>query len=69
MTLDAVLDLTPRTIWYLFSKSHELTARERLLLVSDLTAVAAPTQFKDGGTLRRDHLQLLMRQAGLRPND
>jgi len=65
MSLDAVLDLTPKTIWFLFERAHELDARSRFLLVSDITAVAAPTQFKDGDKLRQSHVKSLLAQSGL----
>ena len=65
MSLDDVLDLTPKTIWYLYERSFEHSARDRLMLVDDLTAVAAPTQFKDGAKVRQDHVRTLLSRAGI----
>lgn len=53
------MNLTPKTIWYLFEQSATLNARSRLQLVSDMTAAAAPSQFEEGGKLLDSHLKHL----------
>lgn len=65
MRPDDVLDLTPAQIWYFFEKAHQVHARSRLELVADLTAVSAPTAFKDGMKYHGNHIKALKAAAGV----
>ena len=59
-----VLDLTPAQVWFYFEKGQQLRASSRLELVADLTAAAAPAQFKDGVKFQSDHVKTLKAAAG-----
>ncbi len=62
---DDVLDLTPAQIWYYYEKAHKVRASSRLEVVADLTAVAAPTTFKDGMKYHENHIKALKAAAGM----
>lgn len=65
MRHEDVLELTPAQIWWYFDKAHQLNAQSRMEVVADLTAAAAPAQFKDGMKYHQDHLKALKAAAGL----
>lgn len=60
-----LMDMTPAEIWYLFERTDQVGARQRLKLVSDLVSVAAPSQFKEGTKVLDQHIEALKRAAGL----
>lgn len=67
MPHEAVLDLTPAQIWYYFEKAQQVRARGRLEEIADLTAVSAPTAFKDGIKYHGDHIKALKAAAAVEP--
>lgn len=67
MTLDEVLELTPKTVWYLYQRAQEVDAQDRLLRVEDMSAVEAPAQLEKGMDVRNAHVKSLLARAGIRP--
>lgn len=65
MRLPDVMNLTPKTIWYLLQRSQEVEAQERLLRVEDMSAVEAPAQLEKGMDVRNAHVKSLLARTGL----
>lgn len=63
------MDLTPKTIWYLYERRLEVEAQDRLLRVEDMSAVEAPAQLEKGMDVRNAHVKSLLARAGLQPSD
>jgi hypothetical protein len=59
------MEMTPAEIWYLFEAAPRVGARQRLELIEDMTAVAAPSQFKEGGKYQDQHVKALRAAMGL----
>ena len=60
-----LMEMTPAEIWYLFEAAPRVGARQRLELIEDMTAVAAPSQFKEGGKHQAEHVKALRAALGL----